>query len=120
MQVVNSDYLGTRGRRFWKAKEHFFLIAWDRDELHFFQRLDTALYHARFFDVRAKAVDPVFDFFNFLLLIRIGLAQLLKACIAFFHVVAIVALEAVEITQFKLHRTIGDFVEEGAVVGNNN
>ena len=120
MQVVNSDYFGTRGRRFWKAKEHFFLIAWDRDELHFFQSLDATLYHARLFDVRAKAVDPVFNFFNFLLLIRIGLTQLLKARVAFFDVVAIVALEAVEITQFKLHRTIGDFVEEGAVVGNNN
>ena len=89
------------------------------DNFHLFQRLDSALYHSRLFDVGSKAIDELFFLLNFLLLVLNCLAQGFLPSGALFQVEGVVAFVAVKIPQLSAQSPLGDRLQKRSVVRNN-
>ena len=108
------------GRRRELERDGAAVVLIDGDAVHLLQHLDTALHLPCLGGLVAEPLDEALDLRYLLLLVLVGGLLALNAFQPLLHILRVAALVVLDVAEGDLDGAVGDAVEEGAVVGDED
>ena len=116
---LDGDGAGVGGRREFQVEAGVVLFV-HFDSVNLLQLLDSGLHLYGFGCLVAEAFDEILRVLNLFLLVLVGAELLFPAFLAEFHIFGVGYLVVVNLAQGDFDGSVGDSVDEGAVVGDQD